>query len=237
MKWLEILVDLGAICGLTSVILVNLLAQPRILYRMSKDGLMPNWFSKERHIPETASPSGISTQSTDVAPPTVIRETPFTATIFTGIVCALLGGFLPIEFLSDLTSVGCLFAYLMVHLGVIILFFTNRGNPSNSNSTDRVARPSDQKYFDFPSKTLFIPIIGILGCILLMYSSIQETSIRWSIWTAIGIIIYFVYSMNNSKLGKSRKSFEMSPPRDRHGDLRLQQLQQYKTERQTELNA
>ncbi|CAF0996513.1 unnamed protein product [Didymodactylos carnosus] len=217
MKWLEILVDLGAICGLTSVILVSLIAQPRILYRMSKDGLIPNWFSKERHISVTGPPSDILTPSADIAPPIVIRATPYTATIFTGTVCTLLSGFLPIELLSDLTSVGTLFAYLMVHLGVIILFFTNR---SDKNSADRVSPYSNQKYFDFPSKTLFIPIIGALSCILLIYTSTQWTQIRFGIWTAVGLIIYFVYGMSNSKLGKGPTSSE-APPRDRHGDLRL----------------
>ncbi|CAF1304390.1 unnamed protein product, partial [Didymodactylos carnosus] len=220
MKWLEILVDLGAIFGLMSVILVNLIAQPRIVHRMAKDGLLPEWFSKERQKKQKQK-----IKTDDVAPVAVIRDAPYTATIFSGIVCTLFSGFLPIELLGDLTSIGILFAYLMVHIGIIILFFTNRfkdkadnnsPNIDKPNSPDGVAYSSDQNTFEFPSKTLFIPIIGVVSCIFLLNASFRWTQIRFGIWTVIGLIIYFCYSMNNSKLWKNKHA-NLGAPIDLHG--------------------
>jgi APA family basic amino acid/polyamine antiporter len=99
LAWLSPLVKIGAIAGLSSVILVMLLGQPRIFYTMSRDGLLPEFFGK-------------------VHPK---YKTPHVATIITGIAASLLAGLLPINILGELVSIGTLLAFVIVCVAVIIL--------------------------------------------------------------------------------------------------------------------
>lgn len=99
LAWLSPLIKLGAIAGLSSVVLVMLMGQPRIFYSMSKDGLLPKLFSKLH--PKF--------------------KTPYISTIITGFFAALLAGFLPISLLGELVSIGTLLAFAIVCIGVMIL--------------------------------------------------------------------------------------------------------------------
>ncbi|KAJ1901248.1 hypothetical protein LPJ66_000927 [Kickxella alabastrina] len=102
-KWLRILIEIGAICGLTSVILIGMMAQPRILYTMARDGMFPKIFGRlHRRF-----------------------KTPFIPTLIAGLVCAVLSGVLPVDILADMTSVGTLLAFILVNIGVIIMRFTH----------------------------------------------------------------------------------------------------------------
>ncbi|KAL1923482.1 uncharacterized protein VTP21DRAFT_8462 [Calcarisporiella thermophila] len=103
MVWLGVIVELGAIAGLTSVILVLLMAMPRIFYAMARDGLLPR-FAAYIH-PKFGTPTY--------------------TTIISGVLVAILGGILPIGVLGELTSVGTLLAFFFVHVGVIILRYTS----------------------------------------------------------------------------------------------------------------
>jgi APA family basic amino acid/polyamine antiporter len=99
LSWLNVLVDIGAIAGLASVVLVMLMGQPRIFFSMSRDGLLPSVFGK-------------------VHPK---FQTPYVTTILTGVVAATVSGFFPIGLLGELVSIGTLFAFVLVSAGVIVL--------------------------------------------------------------------------------------------------------------------
>jgi len=99
LAWLGYLVNIGAIAGLASVVLVMLMGQPRIFYAMSRDGLLPPFFG--RIHPKF--------------------QTPWVATIITGSVAALIAGFFPIGLLGELVSIGTLLAFVIVCGGILVL--------------------------------------------------------------------------------------------------------------------
>ncbi|MBK6920152.1 MAG: amino acid permease [Deltaproteobacteria bacterium] len=99
LSWLAMLVDIGAIAGLASVVLVMLMGQPRIFFAMSRDGLLPPLFSR-------------------VHPR---YQTPHVATMVTGVVAAVIAGLFPIGLLGELVSIGTLFAFVIVCAGVLVL--------------------------------------------------------------------------------------------------------------------
>jgi basic amino acid/polyamine antiporter, APA family len=99
LAWLKHIVEIGAIAGLSSVILVMLMGQPRIFYSMAQDGLLPKFFGK-------------------VHPK---YQTPYVGTVIVGVFAALLAGFLPIGLLGELVSMGTLLAFATVCIGVLVL--------------------------------------------------------------------------------------------------------------------
>ncbi|KAI9144232.1 amino acid/polyamine/organocation transporter, APC superfamily [Paraphysoderma sedebokerense] len=107
LQWLAYLVDIGAVAGLTSVILISLMGQPRIFHAMATDGLLPPFFS--RLHPRF--------------------KTPYITTIMSGVFCAAAGGLFPVDILGDLTSSGTLFAFALVCLSVMVLRFTRPDLP------------------------------------------------------------------------------------------------------------
>jgi APA family basic amino acid/polyamine antiporter len=107
LAWLRPIVKIGAIAGLSSVILVMLLGQPRIFYAMSKDGLLPSVFSK-------------------VHPK---FRTPYLASALTGVAAMIFAGLLPIGLLGELVSIGTLLAFAIVCAGVLVLRYTDPDRP------------------------------------------------------------------------------------------------------------
>ncbi|HEX6694639.1 MAG TPA: amino acid permease, partial [Longimicrobiales bacterium] len=103
MSWLRPIIKMGAIAGLSSVILVMLLAQPRIFYSMARDGLLPDMFAK-------------------IHPK---FRTPHVTTILTGILVSIAAGLLPIDTLAHMVSIGTLFAFAVVCAGTMVLRRTN----------------------------------------------------------------------------------------------------------------
>jgi APA family basic amino acid/polyamine antiporter len=98
LSWLSPFIKLGAIAGLSSVILVMMLGQSRIYYAISNDGLLPKIFSKVNH-----------------------RGVPYNATIFASIVTGLTAGLFPLSILSELVSIGTLMAFTIVCLSILVL--------------------------------------------------------------------------------------------------------------------
>ncbi|MDQ3617173.1 MAG: amino acid permease [Pseudomonadota bacterium] len=107
LNWLQTLVEVAAIAGLSSVILVMLMAQPRIFYTMSRDGLLPKLFGR-------------------VHPK---YHTPHVGTVIVGVIAAILAGFLPIGLLGEMVSMGTLLAFATVCAGVLILRYTRPDLP------------------------------------------------------------------------------------------------------------
>jgi APA family basic amino acid/polyamine antiporter len=160
-RWLSPFVNVGAIVGLASVVLVLILGQSRIFYAMAKDGMIPPLFS-------------------DVHPR---FRTPWKGTLITGIFAALLGGFLPLDILGELVSIGTLLAFVIVCAGVMIL---------------RSKRPLVHRPFRTPLVYIVAPL-GIVMCSAMMAWLPLDTWLRLVAWTVIGIAIYFAYSIRNAR--------------------------------------
>ncbi|HEY4787385.1 MAG TPA: amino acid permease [Bacteroidales bacterium] len=170
LMWLRPLIKIGALAGLSSVVLVMLMGQPRIFFSMAKDGLLPKNFSK-------------------VHPK---FRTPYITTIVTGIFAAVIAGLFPIGLLGELVSIGTLLAFVIVCASVIVLRKTN---------------PDAHRPFKAPLVPLF-PILGIIICVAQMASLPLDTWLRLIIWMAVGLLIYFFYSRQNSKLAQGNNSKE-----------------------------
>lgn len=155
------------IAGYTSVILVMLLGQSRVFYSMSKDGLLPKVFSQLSK-----------------------RQTPWKTNLIFMFFVSLFAGFVPVAELGHMVSIGTLFAFTLVCIGVIVM---------------RKRSPEVERPFRTPLVPL-IPILGIIVCVLMMASLPLESWERLGIWMLIGVAIYFMYGKKHSVLRKEMES-------------------------------
>ena len=158
--WADALVSAGAVAGITSVLLVMLMSQPRIFFSMSRDLLLPPAISKIH--PKFG--------------------TPYITTIITCVVVAIVAGFTRIEVVGEMTSIGTLFAFVVVCAAVIVL---------------RIKRPDAKRPFRAPGGQL-TPILGVISCAYLMLSLATLTWVRFLVWLDIGMLIYWFYSRTHS---------------------------------------
>lgn len=159
---LRMAVEVAVLAGLSSVILVLLMGQPRIFYSMARDGLLPPAFTKVH--PRFG--------------------TPHITTIITGFLCSMLAGFLPLNLLGELVSIGTLLAFTLVCIGVIVL---------------RKTRPDMPR----PYRTPGVPYVPALGAIICLGQTILlpgDTWLRLFIWMALGMAVYFFYGRHHSRL-------------------------------------
>jgi APA family basic amino acid/polyamine antiporter len=113
-------------------------------------------------------------------------RTPWKSTILTGAFVLLMAGFLPLRILAEMTNIGTLFAFVIVCAAVLIMRRTD---------------PDAKRPFRAPLYPL-VPILGIVTCLLLMFSLPVENWLRLFIWMAIGFVIYFSYGHRHSELRK-----------------------------------
>ena len=163
MDWGATVISFGALIAITSVVLTILYGQTRIMFAMSRDGLVPRGFAKIGR-----------------------RRTPARITAGFGIVIAIFAAFIPLKEIVELVNIGTLFAFVITNIGVIVLRYT---------------RPDLERGFRVPLVP-YVPIIGALLAIYLMTRLEGATWWRFAIWMAIGLAIYFVYGMRNSRLRK-----------------------------------
>ena len=166
-SWLGQLVTVAILFGFTSVILVMLLGQSRVFYSMSKDGLLQKIFS-------SLHPK---------------FKTPYKANIGILVIVGAFAAFVPGDIVGDMTSIGTLFAFVLVCISVIIL---------------RKTEPNMKREFRTPWVP-FVPLLGVAVCISMMVGLGWPNWLRLFAWMAIGVLIYFVYSKRNSVLNNPKK--------------------------------
>jgi APA family basic amino acid/polyamine antiporter len=163
--WAANVISIGALAGLTTVVMVLMLGQVRVLFAMSRDGLLPRGLSR-----------------------TGENGTPVRATILVGGLVAAAATFFPAGKLEEMVNVGTLFAFILVSAGVMVL---------------RRTRPDLERSFKVPA----LPVIGvlaILACLWLMLNLTILTWVRFFVWMAIGVVVYFAYGRRHSLLGKKK---------------------------------
>lgn len=168
--WLNIAIIVAILLGYSSVIMVMLLGQSRVFYSMSTDGLLPKIFSEIHHK----------------------FRTPFKSNLLIMLFVSLFAAFIPGDIVGEMTSIGTLFAFILVCVGVLVLRHKMKDAPRG---------------FRVPLVP-FIPALGILVCLGMMVFLPFDTWIRLLVWMLIGLDIYERYSVKNSKLNGGKKVFK-----------------------------
>lgn len=161
-NWLANFVTVAILAGFSSVILVMLLGQSRVFYSMSVDGLVPKIFS-------------------DIHPK---FKTPWKSNMLFFVLTAAFGGFVPGDIVGEMTSIGTLFAFILVCAGVWLL---------------RRQRPDIPRAFVTPA----VPVVsglGIIVCGAMIYGLGMANWLRLIVWLALGLVFYFGYGRSHSRL-------------------------------------
>jgi len=165
LHWGQFIISLGAVAGITSVMLVLMLSQPRVLLAMARDGLLPESFFGAVH-PRF--------------------RTPWKSTILTGIVVGTAASFIPLGILAELVNIGTLLAFVIVCMAVLVMRYIN---------------PQAERPFRCPLVPL-IPVLGVLFCLVLMFSLPSQNWLRLFIWMMLGMFIYFLYGRHHSVMAR-----------------------------------
>jgi APA family basic amino acid/polyamine antiporter len=161
-EWLSKSVTVAILAGFSSVILVMLLGQSRVFYSMSKDGLVPKVFS-------------------DIHPR---FRTPYKSNMLFFVFTGLFAAFLPEDIVGEMTSIGTLFAFVLVCIGVWIL---------------RRRRPDLPRAFKVPAVP-FVSTAGVIICGAMIYGLGWTNWLRLIVWLVIGLAFYFSYGRRHSKV-------------------------------------
>jgi APA family basic amino acid/polyamine antiporter len=161
-EWLSKAVTVAILAGFSSVILVMLLGQSRVFYSMSKDGLVPRVFS-------------------DLHP---TLRTPYKSNVLFFGFTALFAAFVPGDIVGEMTSIGTLFAFMLVCAGVWIM---------------RRRRPDLKRGFTVPALPV-VSVLGIVVCGAMIYGLGWTNWLRLIAWLAIGMVFYATYGRSHSRL-------------------------------------
>ena len=161
--WLNRAIIVAILAGYASVILVMLMGQSRVFFSMSKDGLIPKVFSS-------------------INPKT---QTPAKNNLLFMVFVSAFAAFVPARVVGEMTSIGTLFAFILVCIGVWVM---------------RNKMPELKRSFKTPMVPL-VPILGIITCLFMMVFLPMDTWIRLLVWMLIGMDIYLAYGAKNSHLG------------------------------------
>ena len=161
-EWLSRAVTVAILFGFSSVILVMLLGQSRVFYSMSKDGLVPSVFS-------------------DVHPK---YRTPYKSNVIFFVFTALFAAFVPGDIVGEMTSIGTLFAFILVCIGVWIM---------------RNRRPDLKRGFTVPALPV-VAMLGVLVCGSMIFGLGWRNWLRLIVWLIVGFVFYFGYGRNHSRI-------------------------------------
>jgi basic amino acid/polyamine antiporter, APA family len=164
-EWLSKAVTVAILAGFSSVILVMLLGQSRVFYSMSFDGLVPPVFSQ-------------------VHPK---YRTPYRSNMVFFVFTALFAAFLPEDIVGEMTSIGTLFAFILVCIGVWIM---------------RVKRPDIPRGFVVPALPV-VSILGVVVCGAMIYGLGWTNWARLIVWLVIGLVFYFGYGRSHSRIERA----------------------------------
>jgi APA family basic amino acid/polyamine antiporter len=173
-QWLSNLVTIAILAGFSSVILVMLLGQSRVFYSMSRDGLLPKVFS-------TVHPK---------------YSTPYKSNWIIFVLVSIFAGFVPGDIVGEMTSIGTLFAFILVCIGVWIM---------------RVKNPEVPRSFRTPAVP-FTATMGVLVCAAMIYGLGWTNWARLIAWLLIGFVVYFGYSVKHSKVRHGASIVPVDPP-------------------------
>lgn len=166
--WLNRAIVVAILAGYASVILVMLMGQSRVFFSMSKDGLLPKFFSRVN--PKTQTPSNNN--------------------LFFMLFVSAFAAFVPARVVGEMTSIGTLFAFILVCIGILVM---------------RKKMPELPRAFKTPLVPL-VPILGIVTCLFMMVFLPMDTWIRLLVWMLIGMDIYLAYGAKHSELGEGTES-------------------------------
>jgi len=164
LTWMGNVIAIGACIGLIVVAMILMLGQTRVGFAMARDGLLPRGLAKVH--PRFG--------------------TPYVFTAITGVVVAVIAGFVPLTTLAELVNIGTLFAFILVSVGVVILRRTRADLPRS---------------FRVPAVNL-VAGASVLLCLYLMLNLTGGTWVRFLVWMALGVIVYFAYGRKHSRLSR-----------------------------------
>jgi APA family basic amino acid/polyamine antiporter len=163
--WLQQAIIVAILAGYTSVMLVMLMGQSRVFFTMAKDGLLPKVFS---HVHPKF-------------------KTPYKSNLLFAVFVSLFAAFVPVNIVGEMVSIGTLFAFILVCVGILVMRKTNPETP----------RPFKAPWVPFT------PIAGIVVCLAMMLSLPGDTWLRLAIWMILGVIIYYFYGSKHSVVRKN----------------------------------
>ena len=178
LDWVGRMISIGACIGLIVVVMILMLGQTRVGFAMARDGLLPRGLARVH--PRFG--------------------TPFIFTAITGVVVAIISGFVDLATLVNLVSIGTLFAFVLVSVGVVIL---------------RRRQPDLERSFRTPA-VYVTATASVLLCAYLMLNLTGETWVRFLVWMVIGLVVYFTYGRSHSRLGQAASGSTVGAGRGEH---------------------